>query len=542
MTRSFGSISVQLLNALLMTIGAMTVSCSAKNEENILSSSNVSPRKKNNSDVVVVSDDPFGLLSAVPFRTYLNSFVSDVRGPAGSSYRYALMDGDSLECANWSEFRTVSEPLKISFGMDGDKTLCLQGQEKSKTAEVTKSYRLRKSSLEEGGPAYTLTNSPAPLTPRAEANILVEGPEVVQYRAEVRPATSCGTLEAVPWQNIDTPLVVKLRYDGDWLLCLDVRDKFGSKNKTAHVHRWTRDTIRPVMDTPVLPEGIFLNDKLELQISGNGVEHYTAVLVDGEADCANANYPAYVPVNQPLNLIFPRDGKYTLCALTGKGTPESADFLIQQRPFRHVFERVSLIANVKINPVPVRRNTSGTLVFQNQDRSFSVSGSSLTHYKYVASDLSLNDCSQQMPPATAAIPIATPLNWTLRTVTSGVDIRSLCVWGMIVNDSGTWIQENPTHVRFYNETRSTTRPPETATPAAFQVKEAFRSCSCHSLFNEQDFIRKAVEISQKIRGSSSGQTMPVGGWKSEEQRIGMLKFLYGLSGYPQDLPLEVSNP
>lgn len=537
-TRS-GLLKFELVSVFLTLASCVLVSCSSRQESHPLSAIKGAAETRNDSNVLSGNSDAFGLLSAVPFRTYLNSFISDVRGPSGSSYRYSLMDGERDDCGGWSEFRNISEPMKIAWGPDGDKTLCLQSSEKDKTATITKKYRLKKSSAPEGGPTYALLSAPPSLTYRAQANIFVDGPEVAQYRASWKPGTGCGTLESSPWQNVDQPIELAMRYDGEWVLCLDVRDKFGFKNKTTYTHRWIRDSRKPVMDPLELPAGVLFEDSLEVQVTGSGVEYYSSVLMEGETNCASANYPAYTPASQPLKLNFPSDGKYTLCVLAGKGLPDSEDFLVQQAPFIHVLEKLSLQSKVEIKPVRVRRNTNGSLSFLDQTRSFAVSGRNLTHYKYLTVNSYLNDCGQQTPPNGEPSPVANPLNWTLSGATSAQDIRTICVWGMIINDSGTWIQEKPTHVSFYNDTLGSTNV-STSSLMPYPLSDAIRICAvCHSLYTENDFRAKGLpNVSHQVR---TGR-MPTGGWKSEEQKIRMLKFLYNISGYPQDLPLEVVAP
>ncbi|MEY4065751.1 MAG: hypothetical protein RIR26_1959 [Pseudomonadota bacterium] len=534
-TRKVGTIS---------SVAILMVSCSVKNEE-IKLNSDLKPvsslNAANSANAVMKNGDAaFGLLSPIPFKTYLNSFVTNVRGSEGSEYRFVLMDGFSAACTGWSDFRKISEPLKLAFGQEGPKTLCLQNKEKDGKLANPVIISLRKNQLPENGPEYALKNSPPPLTYKLNYSVTIDSQEVAQYRALVKAGDSCGTLEAEPWKNIGEPITANANYDGDWVLCLDVRDKFGNKNKTPHAHVWTLDTTRPVLDPLILPSGDTLPDTLSFDVTGNKVDFYQSALIAGESDCSNAPYESWKARSVRLSVpLPPQDGTWTLCMQSAKSgydtNPNSSDY-IQQKPSLLVIKKSSIKATVEILPVPVSKDSAGNIKFAQQERLFKMGGTNVTHYKARTLDYSDNDCSQWDMPESDPVPVATPLSWTMSAENSGNSaIKTLCVWGLRNIGSEWMAQEKPTHIRFYNDTISTTRIPDDPALAPYSISQAVATCSCHDAYTSADFTNNAVRISTTLR-TGEPKPMPVGGWRSEDQRRRMLKFLYSLPGYPQDLP------
>jgi len=519
------------------------IGCSVKNEEIKVNGNlkSVSPYASKSANALMKNGEAgFGLLSPMPFKTYLNSFVTNVRGAEDSQYRFVLLEGFSVACNGWSDFRKISDPLKLALGQDGPKTLCIQNKEKDGKMGSPVSISFRKNQPPEDGPDYALKNSPPSLTYKQNFSVTLDSQEVAQYRALVKAGDSCGTLETEPWKSVSEPISANANYDGDWVLCLDVRDKFGNKNKTPHAHAWTLDRQNPVMDPLVLPAGDTLPDTLSFAITGNLVDFYQYALLENESECPDTTvYSAWKPKSERLSVpLPPQDGTWTLCALTAKGTAAGSiqPTDMQRKPSQLIIKKSSLAASVEILPVPVIKDASGNVKFAQQERLFKIGGSNVTHYKARTFDYSENDCSQWEIPASDPVPVATPLSWTMSSAeSSGSNIKTLCVWGLRNVDSTWVVQEKPTHVRFYNDTISTTRIPADPTLAPYSISQAVATCSCHDAYTSADFTNNAVRISTTLR-TGEPKPMPVGGWKSEDQRRRMLKFLYALPGYPQDLP------
>jgi hypothetical protein len=532
--------SVGCLFAVVAATGTF-VSCSNKNEEIKLTENLKTVIESNNANSVTKTGEAaFGLLSPLPFKTYLNSFVSQVRGSSDSQYRYTLMDGFSQSCNNWGEFRSIAEPLKLALGQEGPKTLCLQNKDKNGTLGSPLTISFRKSLIPENGPAYTLTSNPPSITYNKDFSISIDSQEVSHYRAVVKAGDTCGTLENESWKSVGEKIVASPTYDGDWVLCLDVRDKFGNKSRTPHAHVWTLDREGPVMDPLVLPEGDTLPDALSFDVKGNFVQYYKSALVENESECPETTpYSNWVERSQRLSVSLPpQDGTWTLCVLTAKGNNANSiqNSDIQKKPFLLPIKKSSLRATVEILPVPVIKESSGNIRFVKQERLFKMGGANITHYKARTMNYSDNDCSQWDVPDSEPIPVATPLSWTISDEATGTNaIKTLCVWGLRNIDSAWLVQQKATHVRFYNDTNSTTRIPDDPTLPAFTISQAVATCSCHDAYTAADFANNAVRISTTLR-TNQPKPMPVGGWRSEEQRRGMLKFLYNLPGYPQDLP------
>ncbi len=475
--------------------------------------------------VVKEGSAPLGLLSPPPSETSLSSFVSGVDAPSGSSYRYALIHSETGVCENWSAYRPVSDLLKLELGSDGPKTLCLQQKDKNNVASEPVVLAFRKRGAPEDGPEYTLAGRPSVFTATSTARVLVNSGDAIQYRAALVNASSCATLDNLPWQSVETPFEARFRYDGVWSLCVDVRDRFGNRNRKPHVHTWTRDTLRPVMDELPLPGGVTQSEEISFTIKGAQVFEYKHALINGISDCANAMYSDYVSVSVPLKVDLKADGIKTLCVLT-----RSEAGVVQAAPYTKVIQKVKLKSTVKIQPIAVTSSASMRVPINNLRR-FMIGGTGVTHYKALTLDRSDN-CDLQRPPSSAPVPVATMLEASF----SPGGIKTVCVWGYAVASPTNQVaQEVATYVRFYNDANNYTAIGNT-TLTPFLLRETGVCVRCHDFFTEEIYRSNAVNIANRLRDRNHARPMPVGGWASDEQRTRMLLFLQNIPGYPQDLP------
>lgn len=473
------------------------------------------------------------LINTPPSETMLGAFVTTIEAPPGASYRFSLLPSESLSCLNWNEFRPVEEPLKVELGSDGPKTLCVQKKEKNGALGTPLVLNFRKKTVPDDGPEYTLSGRPSLYTNLSTAKIFLNSGDAVEYRASFVTTKQCPTLELAQWKTSNTPLDLQFRYDGEWNLCIDVRDKFGHKNKNTHSHIWNRDTVYPVMEELPLPGGATQLDELSFNVKGAQVYEYQYALTAGVSQCTNVVYSAFNLATQPLILDLKGDGLKTLCVLT-----RSESGLLQQAPYVKLIQKVKLKADVKIQPIEVVRNSNGSTTAKNNIRKFLIGGQSITHYKTASLDRSDN-CNNHRPPASAATPVSTQLEITF---TPG-GIKTLCVWGLAISSSDSQImQETPTYVRFFNDAIDHTVV-QGNNLATYTAQQAYTTCGkCHDLFTEADYRDKAVNIANRLRDKNHSNPMPKGGWSSAEQRAGMLLFLYSIPGYPQDLPQTLRAP
>lgn len=466
------------------------------------------------------------LLSPPPSETSLSSFVSGIDAPGSSQYRFALVHSETGNCESWSEYRPVAELLKVELGSDGPKTLCLQPRDKNNAAGDPVVVPFRKRSAPEDGPEYTLAGRPSAYTASSSARILINSGDAVQYRAALVNAAVCPTLDSMTWQSVEIPSEVRFRFDGIWSLCVDVRDRFGNRNKKPHVHSWTRDTLRPVMDELPLPGGVTQSEELTFTVKGSQVFEYKYAIVDGASDCANPTYSAFSPASSPLKVEMKSDGIKTLCVLT-----RSEAGVTQAAPYVKVIQKVKLKALVKIQPIAVALKGSSKVPVDNVRR-FVISGSGLTHYKALTLDRSDN-CDLQRPPSSAPVPVASVLEASF----SPGGIKTVCVWGYVVASPSTQVaQDIATYVRFFNDGNNYTAVGN-STLAPFELKETAPVCiRCHDFFTESIYRDNSVNIANRLRDRNHPRPMPVGGWSNDEQRTRMLLFLQNIPGYPQDLP------
>lgn len=469
------------------------------------------------------------LLSSLPRETMLNSFITQVEAPNASGYRFVLLDGENVACRNWGDFRQTKEPLKVDLGSDGAKTLCVQHKDKSGSLGTPLVIPFRKRSAREDGPEYTLYGKPSAYTTLQTAKVLVNSGDAVQYRYSFVSSAKCGTLESEAWRSIDLPIEnLNFRYDGAWSLCLEIRDKFGNKNKIPHTHTWIRDTVYPVMDELPLPGGVTQLDELTFNIKGSQVFEYQSALIDGVSNCIDANYSAFKSANIPVIISLKTSPTKTLCVIT-----RSEGGLTQQAPYVKVLRKISVKAEVKVQPVAVNQSSPGVVSFADGSRKFKITGADVTHYKAIAFDRSDN-CDGQMPPSSPPVTTATTLDLTFSTG----GIKTLCVWGYSIAAGGSGVaQEVPTYIRFYNDTNNWTAVKDTAAKPLPEQEASLVCGKCHdSMRTVEGMQSNAIRMATRLRDKNHSRPMPVGGWSSDQQRSGMLLYLYNIPGYPQDLP------
>lgn len=473
------------------------------------------------SNVTVQSGQGFGLVSEPASVTRLSALLTAVKTSMGASYRFALVNSDASECANWSSFQPAQEPLKVRLGSDGAKTLCLQEKNKSGQLSDVKLYKFTKDSGSADGPQYALVGQPERYTSLSEARITIDSADAFEYRSRFVNSANCGTLEESPWTPVAKPIETKFGFDGAWSLCLQVRDINGIMTPDVQKHSWNRDTVYPVLENLNLPSGALQQDEFTVTVKGSQVFEYQHALVDGVSDCKNANYSDFVAASEPLTIKITENGIRTLCILS-----RSEGGLLQQAPYVHLLQKLTLQAQVKA--VPVASGSSAETPKQ-----FTISGEAVTHYKALSFDFSIT-CDGKSVPSGAAKPVADALNLSFK----GGGVKTLCVWGVSQADGGSaLVQSSPTFFRFYNDMSDYTFVYESnLTP--YSLKDAAKTCGfCHNSFiSASGFQSASVSISQRLRQPGYSRPMPPGGWSSDENRKRMMLYLYSLPGYPQDLP------
>lgn len=473
------------------------------------------------SNVTVQVSQGFGLLSEPASVTRLSSLLTAVKTSMGSTYRFALVNSDTSDCSNWSNFQPAQEPLKVGLGSDGEKTLCLQEKNKSGQLSDVKYYKFTKDSGSANGPAYSLVGKPERFTSLSEARMTIDSADAFEYRAQFVNSSECGTLEDSTWVALAKPIETQFRFDGAWSLCLQVRDINGVMTPEVQKFTWTRDTVYPVLENLDLPSGAVQKDEFSVTIKGSQVYEYQHALVDGLSDCKNANYSDFVSVSEPLNIKITENGIKTLCILS-----RSEGGLLQQAPYVHLLQKLNLQAQVRAIPVPSGTNTA-------TPKQFTISGEAVTHYKVLSFDFSTT-CDGKSAPSGAAKPASDALSLAF----SGGGVKTLCVWGVSQADGGsTLVQSSPTFFRFYNDMSDYTFVYE-SNLSPYSLQEAAKTCGfCHNSFiSAAGFQSASVSISQRLRQPGYSRPMPPSGWSSDEKRKRMMLFLYSLPGYPQDLP------
>jgi len=476
---------------------------------------------KATSNISARSTNSFGLVSGPASFTRLSSLLTSVNTAVGAAYRYSLIHGDEETCSQWSEFRTGSEPLRLSLGADGPKTLCIQQKETSGQLGEIAVHKFVKESASASGPQYTLSGQPAPYTSQSSARILIDSAEGYEFRSRFVNSSECGTLENSSWTSVAEAIETQFRFDGLWSLCLQVRDMQGNTNPQVAKYSWTRDTVYPVLDALNIPAGPLQEDELEITVKGSQVYEYQYALIEAVSDCEDVSYGEFVSAAEPLRLSLARSGLKTLCILS-----RSEAGLMQQAPYAQVIQKLNLRASVTALPVAQGADASSSKLF-------TVSGEDVNHYIALSFDFSTT-CDGRTIPNEPDRPVSETMSLTF----SGTDIKTLCVWGISQAGSSTAVVQNtPTYFRFYNDNNDYSYVYEDNLQP-FSLKEAANTCGrCHdSYITTTGFQNNSISISKRLRFQNQPRPMPPSGWSEDEKRKRMMLFLYALPGYPQDLP------
>jgi hypothetical protein len=511
--------------------------------------------------------DPLGilLLSQPASETSLDSFSSAVESPRAKKYRFSIEDGKYSDCSKLGELKSISELMTLQVGKEGPKTICLQAADESGQLGKISRVSFKKISDQDEFPEALISGAPSDYTAKSEAVMSVITPSATEYRASFisvnDPQAKCKTLETNPWKETRSPISLKFSYDGPWLLCVEVRDSSGRKSVAPKAYRWIRDTVYPVVDAPELPTQPTTQSEYNLTVSGNLVDNYQYALVEGKSNCVGVSYSALAPVATPLNLRIPKDGTWSFCLQT-----ENKSGLKQQVPYIHMITKVSPIQNTGIdtqqqppsgdvtpsdlNPVskvilnPVQVNSS--LVPLSDSRTFTISGTNVTHYK--ATSFDSNSTCPVTPPATAAVEVSKPLTiiftraiypFSYDNTQDLQNIRTLCVWGVRrTGENSETVQATATWFRFYNSTGHSMTGKDVVNAVPMTIRSAKATCSCHEFNSPYDWERRSVSVSWWLRRN----LMPASGWVNRgEDKAALMAFLSTISGYPVDLPYVIGN-
>jgi len=499
----------------------------------------------NAADAVDVNNPlPISLVSVPATETRLETFTSVIEAPSATHYRAAVVDGRDAACTSLGALKPISEPLSVKIGKAGGKTLCLQAAHERGAFGKVVNYSFNKSEVSGDGPELILEGVPPAYTASSATTLSVVSQDAVQYRASfgsvLNPSAPCKTLEKFPWKDLSQAVSLKFEYDGPWQLCVEVRDSNGRTSSAPKSFLWTRDIVYPIVNPLPLPDGATTESQFQFNVTGNLVDIYQHLLIEGSSSCAGVSYPAPVAASTPLNLQIPKDGLWTLCLVT-----ESKNGQRQQAPFVKEIRKVSPVVTPPVVNVPSPNDGQSSIpaalvslrpvavnnarVPLSSARSLVISGFNVTHYKSFTYDFS-TECPNT-PPAGSATAVSAPINVSF----SLGGIKTVCVWGInrAANGSET-TQAIATWFRFYNDTNFSSVGKRIVNPTAMTANQAANSCSCHDLFYISDWTRRAVSVSQRLRND----TMPPSGWSGlDSKKASLMEFLATVPGYPIDMPI-----
>ena len=346
--------------------------------------------------------------------SYSNSteLTSSVVAEEATGYRFALLNGSS-NCSNasLSELVAISEPLSLSLGTDGPKTLCLQAYDDygPRQIEVTEILWEKDTSA----PTPTLASSPPSATNTTPLQLSFSIDEASDFKSSLTSGSTCGAITG-DWQTLAETVDVSLSVEGSYSYCFILRDQAGNESAMAQ-YTWTYDITNPTISVAGLPESVSSDTLLSVVPTINESGEYRYQLLSGDVACSSAStYSEWRDNNTTLTQGLGTDGDKTLCIeardTAGNGLAST---------YRYQWEKNSLPIRAEAD-VPSGNTTNQTSL------SLTVSGNRTDEYQYVFSQGSVNCLGQSY---SSWVSNATSLDISLAVETS----YTLCLLGRDVN-------------------------------------------------------------------------------------------------------------
>lgn len=224
---------------------------------------------------------------------------------------------------------SYSGSFDFSAVADGIVNLQVRHSDQAGNANSASDSRL-KDTAEPGN--AELTGAPVGATPQVSLDIIVSGPDVVNYAYKVGPAssTNCsietGYSDFLSVANHIVESILNFT-DGTIRLCVRTEDIAKNRQSLPHVvqHDWVKDsTIALATLSGFMPPGVVSNSGSDrtVFVGGLNITHYKAVTVFNQP-CSTADFSSVpeVAVSTDFSFSITADGDYRVCAI-GKNIAE----------------------------------------------------------------------------------------------------------------------------------------------------------------------------------------------------------------------------
>ena len=243
----------------------------------------------------VADEEPFAYLSGLPTGlSAISEINSEVRGNnVTAGYQYALLQDKNITCidADYSEFKKITEHLKITLGDDGDKIICLRGkgnnnliQKKIERYQWVKIPQLLSISTLPIAYVSGLPNGESHLNQITADIAGLNGATKYQYVFLDQATANCNNINDSDYQKnehpITAPLTLQVTSNGDKTLCVRGIDNSGKIQEDVAKYYWTKTTPSPSATEPSSGNSQLHLDKTKININSGSRNYYSLTITN----------------------------------------------------------------------------------------------------------------------------------------------------------------------------------------------------------------------------------------------------------------------
>ena len=240
-------------------------------------------------------EEPFAYLSGLPTGlSAISEINNEVRGNNVTvGYQYALLQDKSIGCVDvdYSEFKKITEPLKITLGDDGDKIICLRGkgnnnliQKKIERYQWVKIPKILSISTLPIAYVSGLPNGESHLNQITADIAGLNGATKYQYVFLDQANANCNNIKDGDYQKnehlITVPLSLQVTTNGDKTLCVRGIDNDGKIQEDVAKYYWTKTTASPSATESSSGNSQLHLDKTKININSGSRNYYSVTITN----------------------------------------------------------------------------------------------------------------------------------------------------------------------------------------------------------------------------------------------------------------------
>ncbi len=318
----------------------------------------------------------------------LTEIKSIVKSTDLHSFQYTLIETDST-CtgASYGSWQDASVEMTVSLGADGDKTLCIIGQDLNGNSQAIPTRVFWQKDTQ---PLANVTMSPVMKSQSNVSNLNTDvlATDLDSFKFDVLSgAVDCSGASYGTWKQSTEKLQEALGPDGEYTLCIIGRDRALNEQITPTRYTWNKDTQSPGKVTANPPTGRSNLSNVKIAVTGTDVVMYkyslSTPVVKSGSSCSTASYSGWIAIEFPIiQSNLSSEDTFNLCII-GKDAAANE----QLTPTHYSWVRDTLPpANAALDSLPSNPSAIQTL-------NVKVTGEDIDSYKYsIGTD---SDCSNR---------------------------------------------------------------------------------------------------------------------------------------------------